>query len=85
MKILYRGPFANASGYGQACHDYLMALRTTGLPFEIQLVVDGDTGSLHDRYKPLYDYLGETTTPQDCTHVIVHAIPIEMEQRMLKE
>lgn len=76
MKILYRGPFCNRSGYGQAAHDYMMALHTIGLDFDIQAVVDADTDDLHDRYKPLLDHLAPDKLQNNYSHVIVHAIPI---------
>ena len=76
MKILFRAPFSNRSGYGEACHLYLMSLRAAGVPFEIQPVVDADTEDLPERYRPLLDHLRQNDSPNDYTHVIVHAIPI---------
>jgi len=75
LRVLYRGPICQGTGFGQAAHDYLMAMQTAGIETRIQLTIDGDTEALEGRYAPLAPLIDSQQDPEWPTHVIVHTIP----------
>lgn len=72
LHVRWIGPFAKRTGYGQATHDYLLALHLAGVSLDIQPLHDADSEDLDPRYGALLDLVGPKKPP---THIVVHTIP----------
>jgi glycosyltransferase involved in cell wall biosynthesis len=73
-RVRYYGPFAQRTGYGQACHDYLLALHLAGVRLDIRPLHEADTDHLDPRYGALIEF-AEAEPEWSPTHVVVHTIP----------
>lgn len=75
LRVLYRGPVCQPTGYGQAAHDYIMALLTADVDVRVEPILDGDTDALPARYERIKSTIGHAPAPTWPTHVIIHTIP----------
>jgi len=73
VRMQWIGPFCQRTGYGQATHDYLMALRRVGVDIRIQPIIDCESEHLDERYQELLEFSGFHEEKPDA--VVVHAIP----------
>ena len=72
MHVRWLGPISCPTGYGQATHDYLMALHEAGVSLDIQPIHDANSEDLDPRYGSLLDLVSPKKPP---THIVVHTIP----------
>ncbi len=71
--ILYVGPFGQTTGYAQAAHDYLMALKRTGVSLSIMPIVPFNEDDLEERYEELLPLLKSSSKRP--THIVLHTVP----------
>ena len=73
MRVAFVGPFGQPTGYGQAYHDYAMAMVEAGLEPALVPIAPFERDNLDDRYDSLIGYKRDIDA--STTHVIVHAPP----------
>lgn len=73
MKIHYRGPFGQHTGYAQAGHDYLLALHRAGHELDIEPLFEWD--HLDPRYHELTPMVERCELPGWADVLICHAPP----------
>ena len=77
LKVRYIGPFGQATGYGRACGDNLLALHQTGqVELDIQLIMDFDRSKLEPQYECLLPFVEQAPDSMSWADVhVVHTIP----------
>ena len=74
IRVRYLGHVGQLSGYGYAAHDYMEAMRTVGIEFDVTLGSDARLDRIPSRYAWIRDYVGQKP-PGWATHAIVHCVP----------
>lgn len=87
IRLRYYCPFACLTGYGEAAHNYLLALkRYADVELDIVPLLDTDSDNLHPRFAELLPYVGKHIDEPDWPDIVlVHAVPAYCHEFVTKD